>query len=90
MAAVAVLYLLAVSQNFFVMDMLGALGAALGWPSWSRTRTRSADSAMSCPPTGPSPDDIHCRHKTCHDTNYCSMLLPCQMQISDKFTYQGI
>ncbi len=32
LAAVAVLYPLAVSQNFFVMDMLGALGTAFGWP----------------------------------------------------------
>lgn len=31
MAAVAVLYPLIISQNFFVMDMLGALGTRLGW-----------------------------------------------------------
>lgn len=32
LAAVAVLYPLCVSQNFFVTDMLGALGNSLGWP----------------------------------------------------------
>ena len=33
MAAVAVLYPLAVSQNFFILDMLGTLGESLGWPT---------------------------------------------------------
>ena len=32
LAAVAVLYPLIVSQNFFVMDMLGVLGSSLDWP----------------------------------------------------------
>ena len=33
LAAVAVLYPLIISQNFLVMDMLGAWGTSLGWPA---------------------------------------------------------
>ena len=32
LAAVAVLYPLIISQNFFVMDMMGTLGSWFGWP----------------------------------------------------------